>query len=126
MAFLSSINEVMLLGNLGANPEITVTPSGKTVCNCSLATNETWKDREGKRVSHTEWHKIVAWGVIAELIGRHCRKGSKLLVKGKIRTRKWLDRDGIDRYDKEIVGLSVIIYYEDNSKEEPEIPNEEY
>ena len=124
MAFMVSINEVRLMGNLGRDPELFYTANGKSVCNISLATNEVWKNQDGKRESHTEWHKVVVWGAIAEACAKHARKGSKLYVAGKIRTRMWKDQEGRDRFEKEIVGLNVIIDYE-GSREHTQTPETE-
>lgn len=98
-----SVNKVILVGNLGADPELRYTPSGVAVANFSLATSETYKDRDGNRQTKTEWHNIVAWRQLAEICGKYLHKGKQIYVEGLLQTRKWQDRDGNDRYTTEIV-----------------------
>lgn len=98
------VNKVILLGNLGQDPETRYTPQGNAVVNLNLATDESYKDRQtGQLVPKTEWHRIVVFGKPAEIISQYCRKGSKLYVEGKLQTRKWQGQDGQDRYTTEIV-----------------------
>lgn len=98
------VNKVMLIGNLGQDPEIRYLPNGNAVANVSLATSDSWKDREtGQLQERTEWHKVCFFGKPAEIVGQYARKGSKLYVEGSLRTRKWQDNQGQDRYTTEIV-----------------------
>lgn len=97
------MNKVILTGNVGKDPEVKHLESGTTVANFSLATNESYTNRNGEKVQDTEWHNIVAWGKIAETIERYVFKGSKLLVEGKIRTSSWEGRDGNTHYKTEVL-----------------------
>jgi single-strand DNA-binding protein len=98
-----SVNKVILVGNLGKDPETRTFPSGGQVTNATLATNEKWKDRQtGEMRDHTEWHRLVFNNRLAEIAGQYLRKGSQIYVEGSIRTRKWQDKDGQDRYSTEI------------------------
>jgi len=99
------INKVILIGNLGNDPETRYTQSGAAVTNISLATSETWKDKQtGQPQERTEWHRVVFFNRLAEIAGEYLRKGSKVYVEGSLRTRKWQDQSGQDRYTTEIVG----------------------
>ncbi|MDO3377427.1 single-stranded DNA-binding protein [Geoalkalibacter halelectricus] len=98
-----SINKVILVGNLGKDPELRYTPSGAPVATFSLATSERYKDRNGEQQEKTEWHNIVAWRQLAEICGKYLHKGKQVYIEGKIQTRKYQDRDGNDRYITEIV-----------------------
>ena len=98
------INKVILVGNLGADPETRYTPSGSAVTNIRLATTESWKDRQtGEQNERTEWHRIVFFNRLAEIAGEYLRKGSQVYIEGKIQTRKWQDQGGQDRYTTEVV-----------------------
>lgn len=98
------VNKVILIGNLGADPDIRYMPSGEPVANLSLATSETWKDgQSGETREKTEWHRVVAFRKLAEIIGQYCKKGSKLYIEGRLQTRKWQDQNGQDRYTTEII-----------------------
>jgi single-strand DNA-binding protein len=99
------LNKVMLIGNLGADPETRYMPSGGAVTNVRLATTRRWKDRQsGERREETEWHRVVFFNRLAEVAGEYLRKGSQIYVEGRIRTQKWQDQNGQDRYTTEIVG----------------------
>ncbi|WP_328186184.1 single-stranded DNA-binding protein [Marinobacter sp. OP 3.4] len=99
-----SVNKVILIGNLGQDPETRYTPNGNAVVNLNLATDESYKDRQtGQLVPKTEWHRIVMFGKIAEIAGQYLRKGSKVYIEGKLQTRKWQGQDGQDRYTTEVV-----------------------
>ena len=99
------INKVILIGNLGADPETRYTPSGSAVTNVRLATSESWKDRQtGEQQERTEWHRVGFFNHLAEIAAEYLRKGSQIYVEGSIRTRKWQDQSGQDRYTTEIVG----------------------
>ncbi len=98
------INKVILVGNLGADPETRYMPSGGAVTNLSIATSESWKDKQsGEQKERTEWHKVAMFNRLAEIAAEYLRKGSQVYIEGKLRTRKWQDRDGNDRYTTEIV-----------------------
>lgn len=99
-----SVNKVILVGNLGADPELKYTPSGAAVTTLSLATNEMWKDDQGNRQERTEWHRVVLWRRLAEVAGEYLKKGSKIYIEGRLQTRSWEDKDGIKRYMTEVVG----------------------
>lgn len=101
------INKVILVGNLGQDPELRSTQGGTSVCTLRLATTERQKDRDGNWADHTEWHSVVTFGRTAENVNQYCRKGKQLYVEGKIRTRKWQDKEGKDRYTTEIVADDV-------------------
>ncbi|HTP97049.1 MAG TPA: single-stranded DNA-binding protein [Burkholderiales bacterium] len=101
---MASVNKVILIGNLGADPEVRYLPSGDAVANIRLATTDTWKDKSGERQEHTEWHRVAFFGKQAEIVGEYLKKGSPVYVEGRIRTRKWTDKEGQDRYSTEIVG----------------------
>lgn len=98
------INKVILIGNLGADPEIRYMPSGNAVGNVSLATSESWKDKvSGESQEKTEWHRVSFFGRLAEIVGEYCRKGSKIYIEGRLQTRKWQDQAGVERYTTEII-----------------------
>lgn len=99
-----SLNQVQLIGNLGADPEMRYMPSGDAVANLRLATTESWKDKEGNKQENTEWHTVVFFGKQAEVCGEYLKKGSQIFVQGGLRTRKWQDKEGNDRYTTEIRG----------------------
>tara|TARA_B100001059_G_C17569090_1_gene444025 strand:+ start:252 stop:707 length:456 start_codon:yes stop_codon:yes gene_type:complete len=100
-----SINKVILIGNLGKDPEVRHLESGVAVCNFSIATGETYKDRNsGEKVTHTEWHNIVLWRGLAEVAEKYLKKGAKIYIEGKLRTRSWQDQEGNTRYTTEILG----------------------
>jgi single-strand DNA-binding protein len=98
------INKVILIGNLGKDPEVKYLPSGSAVCNVTLATSESWKDKDtGEKKDRTEWHNVVFYGRLAEIAGEYLKKGSQAYVEGSLRTRKWQDKEGRDRYTTEII-----------------------
>lgn len=98
------VNKVILVGNIGNEPELRYMPNGNAVASVSLATSDTWKDKStGEPQEKTEWHRVVFFGKIAEIVGQYVHKGSKLYVEGRLVTRKWTDQQGIDRYTTEIV-----------------------
>ena len=96
------VNKVILVGNLGSDPEIRYTGSGTAVCNFSLATSESYKDRDGNQVENTEWHRIVAWARLAEICGEYLKKGRQVYIEGQLQTRSWEDKDGNTKYTTEI------------------------
>jgi single-strand DNA-binding protein len=98
------VNKVILIGNLGNDPDIRYTAGGAAVANISLATAESWRDKEsGEKQERTEWHRVVFFGRLAEIVGEYLRKGSQVYVEGRLQTRKWQDKEGTDRYTTEIV-----------------------
>lgn len=100
---MASVNKVILVGNLGKDPETRYAPSGDAICNITLATTDTWRDKaSGEKREATEWHRVVFFGKLAEIAGQYLRKGSQVYVEGSLRTRKWQDKDGQDRYTTEI------------------------
>lgn len=101
------MNKSMLIGNLGADPEVRYTQTGTPVASFNVATTERWKDTDGNPQEHTEWHRIVAWRRLAEICGEYLTKGSKIYVEGRLQTRKWKDGDGNDRYTTEIVMMKM-------------------
>ena len=103
----ASVNKVILIGNLGADPELKTLPSGQAVCEMRLATNETFTDKQGEKQEKTEWHRIVTWGKTAENCNRYLKKGRTIYVEGRIQTRTWDDKDGVKKYMTEIVAQSV-------------------
>ena len=96
------VNKVILIGNLGQDPELRYTGSGTAVCNMRLATTETYKDRDGNQVETTEWHNVVAWSRLAEICGEYLKKGRQVYIEGQLQTRQWEDNDGNTRYTTEI------------------------
>lgn len=103
-----SLNQVQLIGNLGNDPEVRYMPSGGAVANLSIATTEKWKDKAtGEPKEQTEWHRVVIFGKLAEIAGEYLRKGSKVFIEGGLRTRKWTDQQGVERYTTEVnVGMN--------------------
>ncbi|HTO55133.1 MAG TPA: single-stranded DNA-binding protein [Myxococcota bacterium] len=104
---MASVNKVILVGNVGRDPELRYTQSGQPVASFSIATNERFKDRDGNWKDRTEWHRIVAWARLAEICGEYLRKGSPVYIEGRIQTRDWEDKEGNKRQTTEIVALSM-------------------
>ena len=104
---MSGVNKVILIGNLGKDPELRYTPGGQPVATFTLATTERWNDRNGQRQDRTEWHNIVVWGKLAELVNQYLKKGRSAYIEGRIATRSWDDKDGNKRYKTEIVANQV-------------------
>jgi single-strand DNA-binding protein len=101
---MASVNKVILIGNLGKDPEVRYMPNGDAVANLSLATTSSWKDKNsGERKEETEWHRVVIYGRLAEIAGEYCKKGRPVYVEGRLKTRKWQDQSGQDKYTTEIV-----------------------
>ncbi len=130
---MAGVNKVILIGNLGKNPEVRYLDNGVAVANFSLATTESYKNKEGERVSQTEWHNIVLWRGLAEIAEKFLKKGSAVYIEGKIRSRKWEDKEGNTRYTTEILAdnMTMLGKREDNTTQssgtpiEEEIPQEE-
>src|SRR4030042_4867041 len=104
---MASVNKVILVGHLGADPEVRYTPSGRAVANFSLATTERFTNKEGEKEERTEWDKIVGWARLGEICGEYLTKGSQVYIEGRIQTRSWEDRDGNKRYTTEIVAQAM-------------------
>lgn len=100
---MASVNKVILIGNLGKDPELRYMPDGNAVANFSIATTERWKDKNGDKQEKTEWHNIVAYRKLAEICGEYLEKGSPVYIEGRLQTRKWQDKEGNNRYTTEIV-----------------------
>jgi single-strand DNA-binding protein len=104
------LNRVMLIGNLGKDPEVSYTASGVAVAKFSLATNERWKDEAGNTQERTEWHNIVVWSKLAEICGQYLKKGSKVFIEGRLQTRSWDDKNsGTKRYTTEIIAQNMVM-----------------
>ena len=102
-----AINKVILIGNLGQNPEIRYSPNGQAICTLSIATNEAWTDKNGQKQEKTEWHRVVVFGKLAELCSQYLQKGRQAYIEGKLQTRSWQDKDNQTRYTTEVVAQSV-------------------
>jgi len=124
---MSGVNKVILIGNLGADPDIRHTPNGTAVANFRIATNEVYTDRNGERTQRTEWHRIVAFGRLAEIVGQYLKKGKQVYVEGRLRTREWEDQNGQRRFTTEIVCTQMVmlgragdvIYTDEEAQPEP-------
>jgi single-strand DNA-binding protein len=101
------INKVILIGNLGSDPELRYTTSGTAVATLSVATSRTWKDRDGQKQDETEWHRVIVWAQSAEFCGNYLSKGSKVYVEGRLQTRKWQDQSGNDKYTTEVISNTI-------------------
>jgi single-strand DNA-binding protein len=104
---MASVNKVILVGNLGADPEIRYTPEGTPIANFSMATTFQWNNKEGKKEEKTEWHRIVAFRRLGEICGEYLHKGSPVYIEGRLQTRNWEDRDGVKRYTTEIIAQTM-------------------
>jgi single-strand DNA-binding protein len=101
---MASVNKVILIGNLGRDPEVRYAPSGSAICNVTLATSRQWKDKtSGEKQEETEWHRVVFYDRLAEIAGEYLKKGRPVYVEGRLKTRKWTDKDGVEKYTTEIV-----------------------
>ena len=114
---MSGINKVILIGNLGKDPEVRYLDSGVAVANLSLATSENYKNKDGERVTQTEWHDVVLWRGLAEVAEKYLKKGSSIYVEGKLRTNKWVDKDENTRYKTEILADKLTMLGKSNSQE---------
>ncbi len=102
------VNKVILIGNLGRDPEVRYSPNGNAIANLTMATTESWRDKAtGEKQEKTEWHRVVFFGRLAEIVGEYLKKGSQIFVEGRLQTRKWQDKDGNDRYTTEIVATEM-------------------
>jgi single-strand DNA-binding protein len=100
---MASVNKVILIGNLGKDPDIRYMPNGEAVANITLATSETWKDKTGAKQEKTEWHRVTFYRKLAEIVGEYLKKGNSVYVEGRLETRKWTDKTGADRYTTEVI-----------------------
>ena len=123
---MAGVNKVILVGNLGKDPEVKYLDNGVAVANFSLATTENYKNKEGEKVSQTEWHNIVLWRGLAEIAEKYLKKGASVYIEGKIKTRKWEDKDGVTRYNTEILTDNMtMLGGKRDSKENPINPPQE-
>ncbi len=106
---MGTVNKVILVGNLGRDAELRYTPAGAAVATLSLATTEVWNDKGGQRQEKTEWHRVILWGKQAETLNEYLIKGKQIYVEGRLQTRKWQDKDGVDKYTTEIRGDRVVL-----------------
>jgi single-strand DNA-binding protein len=122
-----SLNRVELIGFFGGDPELKFTPSGAAVATFSVATNQSWKDKEGNQKEEVEWHRLVVWNKLAEVVAEYCKKGQQVYVAGRLKTRSWTDKDQVKRYTTEIVVNEVIFLGGGKGvgKETPPTPSEE-
>ena len=114
-----TINKAIIIGRLGADPEVRYTPAGSTVSNFNVATNNAWKDKDGNKKEDTTWHRIVAWNKLAEIVKEYVKKGHRVYVEGRITTRSWEDQNGQTRYTTEIVANQIQMLESAGSKGEP-------
>lgn len=106
---MSSVNKVTLIGRLGQDPEVKYTPNGMTVCNVSVATSESWTDKSGQKQERTEWHRVVAYGKVAEILSKYTQKGSQIYIEGRLSNRDWTDKEGVKRYTTEIILSQLVL-----------------
>jgi len=117
---MSGVNKVIILGNLGQDPELKSTPSGASVATVSIATSESWTDKaSGEKKEKTEWHRVVFWNRLAEIVGQYLRKGSKVYIEGRLQTRKWQNKDGVDQYTTEIIASEMQMLGGKQNQESP-------
>lgn len=120
---MASLNKMQVIGNLGADPEVRYMPDGTPTATVTVATTDTWKDKAtGEKKEKTEWHRVVFFKGLAEVVGEYLKKGSQIYVEGKLRTRKWTDKEGIDRYTTEIVAQEMQMLGKKASNEVPSAP----
>ena len=122
---MSGVNKVILIGNLGKDPEVRYLDNGVAVANMSIATTENYKNKEGDRVSQTEWHDVVLWRGLAEIAEKYLKKGSSVYIEGKIRTNKWVDKDGNTRYKIEILADKLNMLGRSGNSEDNNTPSTE-
>jgi len=119
---MAAINKVILIGHLGADPELRYTPNGTPVANFRIATTERWINKQGERMESTEWHRIVAWGKLGEFCGQYLNKGKQVYIEGRLRTRSWEDKDGKKQWTTEIIAQRLQLL---GKLERPSTPPEE-
>jgi single-strand DNA-binding protein len=107
---MASVNKVTLIGNLGRDPEIRYMPSGSAICNVTIATSRKWKDKSsGDMQEETEWHKVSLFDRLAEVAGEYCKKGKPVYIEGRLKTRKYTDKDGIEKYSTEVIASDLVL-----------------
>jgi single-strand DNA-binding protein len=105
---MASVNKVILIGNLGRDPEVRYAPSGSAICNVTIATSRQWKNKDsGERQEETEWHRVVFYDRLAEIAGEYLKKGKSVYVEGRLKTRKWTDKDGVEKYTTEVIAQEM-------------------
>jgi len=119
---MAAVNKVILIGHLGADPELRYTPNGTPVANFRIATTERWINKQGERMESTEWHRIVAWGKLGEFCGQYLNKGKQVYIEGRLRTRSWEDKDGKKQWTTEIIAQRLQLL---GKLERPSTPPEE-
>ena len=124
---MPSVNKVILMGNLGRDPEVRFMPNGEAVCNFSIATTDSWKDKAGEKQERTEWHNIVMYRRLAEIAGEYLKKGRPVYIEGRLQTRKWQTKEGQDRYTTEIIADSMQMLggRDDNSSSQSSAPQKD-
>ena len=120
---MAALNRVLLIGNLGADPELSYTPSGTAKTTMRLATHEVWTNKDGEKGERTEWHRVIAWGRLAEICGQYLSKGRQIFIEGRLQTRSWEDRDGNKRWTTEIVASTMqMLGSPRDTAAQPEVP----
>lgn len=105
---MASVNKVIIIGNLGRDPEVRYAPSGSAICNVAIATSRNWKDKtSGERQEETEWHRVVFYDRLAEIAGEYLKKGKSVYIEGRLKTRKWTDKDGVEKYTTEVIAQEM-------------------
>ena len=125
---MAGVNKVIIVGNLGQDPEVKFMPSGESVANISIATSETWKDKQtGEQKEKTEWHRVSMFGKLAEIAGEYLKKGSKVYIEGKLQTRKWQNAEGKDQYTTEVVlqGYNGVMQMLDGKQQGEQAPQQQ-
>lgn len=119
---MASVNKVILIGNLGRDPELRYAPNGAAICNVTIATSRNWKDKNsGDKMEETEWHRVVFYDKLAEIAGQYLKKGRSVYVEGRLKTRKWTDKDGVEKYTTEIIADQMQML---GGKDEGEAPQQ--
>lgn len=118
---MASVNKSIIIGALGRDPEIRYMPNGDAICNISVATSESWKDKNGEKQERTEWHRVSMFGKLAEIAGEYLKKGASVYLEGKLQTRKWTDKDGAEKYTTEIIAdrMQMLGGNRESSREHP-------
>jgi len=119
---MASLNRVLLIGNLGADPELSYTPNGTAKAAIRMATREVWTGKDGQKGERTEWHRVVAWGRLAEICGQYLTKGRQVFIEGRLQTRSWEDRDGNKRWTTEVIASGMQMLGARGSRDESEGP----
>lgn len=124
---MGSLNKAALIGHLGANPESRFMPDGTQVANISIATTESWKDKQGDKRERTEWHRVVFYAGLADVVCKYLEKGAQVYVEGKLRTRNWEDKQGVERFSTEVVGKELVMLGKKNERyvdSDPGVPDD--